>query len=243
MTSARSCLTICLVLTLCATPLTAPATTAPVVTAVPADTMAQPTPDLSGVWTLADSDVLVVASFVERAGELLPTRGRDGRGSGGHGTRGGGPGGMGGGPGGRGGFGGGMGGRPGRGAPPPAGPGATAERGHASDVPLEELEKASRQLLISHHEGSVEIMDGTDRTTVWVPGERPRPSRGPGGAEVTRRAEWVEDSLVIELDGSMLTIRRTLRLVDDGAVLAVELTLENVRGQRRTVRLRYLAAG
>jgi len=201
------------------------------------------TPDLTGVWILDTKASDDLKAFAKALGSLLPAGGQ--RGTGGPGGGMGGPGGGMGGPppgGGKGGSGAGMDGRMpademGSGA---EGPHETTRGGQGSaGGPGAGLARAAQQLLISVDGDALEIVDATDRSMIWVPDGVVHAQAGPGGRELSCRAEWQNGVLILEQLGGPLTSSRRLQLSDDGQRLVVELSVLGADGEPVTAHLEY----
>ncbi len=217
---------------------------------------ATPAPNLNGVWNLDEHGSDNLEAFTSRIGKLLASarasRQRAGAEVGGGDDM---PGGrgdfdnddqMGGGGMSRGGMGRGAMAGGGRGRPGGGRHGAAQGARSGDDArPGQHLETAIRQLLISGTSGTIEIMDGNDRSYTYITdgqlhanaggphGNEPRP-----GAHVTR-ATWQDGTLVVEQAGGPLTIVRRLRLAPDGTRLLVEISVEGAGNETVTAHLEY----
>lgn len=121
----------------------------------------------------------------------------------------------------------------------PGGPGGPRGRdGDADAKPGARLAAVLRQLLISGDGQTVEIMDGSDRSATYVADGEFHADKSARG-NVTLRATWQDDTLVLERIGNPLTIVRRLRLAPQPARLLVEVSVQTASGQEMSAHLEY----
>ena len=77
-------------------------------------------------------------------------------------------------------------------------------------------------------------MDGTDQTRIWTPGGERVVRDGPRGEQVSERAWWDGETLVLETVGSRMTMTRRLSRSDDGKQLVSDVTVE-LQGQDKAI--------